>query len=445
MRAARGWILLLACTFVAPAAAQQADTTAHAGTPADSVTLQVPLDEAIRRALEVQPAMVQARGGQRNAGAAERTARGAFLPRLDADASRAQASANRFNRETNQIVSGDASNRSYSAGLSLQLDLFDGFRRFASVRAASAASDAADAGLTNQKFLVTLQTTQLFYDALARDELVAVAEAQVRRAARQFDMSVQLLRAGSATRSDSLRARVELGNARLALLQAQANLATAEGNLGRQIGVDQPVRALPDSVLPSPPDTTTLREEALRSAPQVTQAEGEARAARARLSVARAQYWPTLSATYSNAYSGLDAPWSRSSSYVNNWSLRVSLTWPLFDGFAREQAQVTAGAARDLADAQAADARRQVSAQLTQQLAALATASAQIDIARENVAAATEDLRVLQERYRLGASTMLDLLTSQANLTQAETNLVQARFNYLIARAQLEALVGRQL
>jgi len=54
-------------------------------------------------------------------------------------------------------------------------------------------------------------------------------------------------------------------------------------------------------------------------------------------------------------------------------------------------------------------------------------------------------MRVQQERYRVGASTILDLLTSQANLTQAETDLVQARFDYLIARAQLEALVGRTL
>ena len=86
-----------------------------------------------------------------------------------------------------------------------------------------------------------------------------------------------------------------------------------------------------------------------------------------------------------------------------------------------------------------------VNALLTQQIAALETAYTQIEIAGVNVAAATEDLRVQQERYRVGAGTILDLLTSQAALTQAQTNLVQARFNYLIARAQLEALAGRSL
>ena len=106
---------------------------------------------------------------------------------------------------------------------------------------------------------------------------------------------------------------------------------------------------------------------------------------------------------------------------------------------------MSASVQRDVAQTQAADARRQVNAQLTQQLAALSTAYAQIGIARANVAAATEALRVQQERYRLGAATLLDELTAEANLTQAEVNQVQARYNYLIARAQLEALVGHSL
>ena len=78
-------------------------------------------------------------------------------------------------------------------------------------------------------------------------------------------------------------------------------------------------------------------------------------------------------------------------------------------------------------------------------LAALTTSSTQINISTAQVAAATEDLRVQQERYRVGAATILDLLTSQASLTQAQVNLVQSKFNYVIALASLEALVGRAL
>lgn len=412
--------------------------------------VEVTLAEAIRRALEVQPAVVQARGDQRNALAGQRSAVGAFLPTITATGSSNQASANRYNQATGQIV--NSSNTSYAGALGLSLDLFDGFRRLANKRAAAATEDAADAGLVNQRYQVTATTAQIFYTALADDELVTVAQAQIQRARQEREIAVNRFQVGAATRSDTLTAAVDLGNAQLALLQAQANLATAQANLGRQIGVDQVVRAVPDTAYPPLPDTAALRTEAIDSAPQVRQAEARVRAARAQIGVAHAQYWPTLSLSYSNGYTGLDslggipvAPWSTTGSYLNNWGFRFGVSWTLFNGFTREAEQTSASVAADVARAQAADTRRQVNAQLTQQVAAMQTAYAQIGITGANVAAATEALRVQQERYRLGAATLLDLLTAEANLTQAQVNQVQARYNYLTARAQVEALVGHPL
>lgn len=433
----RRFLFLILAVAAVPARAQQADSVA-------ATALQVTLDEAIRRALDVQPAIIQAQGAQRNAGAGQRAAFGAFLPTVSLSGGSAHASGNRFNSATNQIVSGPTST-SYTGGLSFNLTLFDGFARFASSSAASAGAAAADAGYVNQRFQVTLATKQLFYNALATEDLVRVAEAQVRQAQQQMDIAVRKLQAGSATLSDSLRSVVDLGNARLALLQAQANQLNAQAELGRQVGVNQPVRAAPDSTLASFPDTAALRVDAIAHAPQVAQADAQAHAAQSQVTVARAQYFPTFSAGYSNGYTGFDAPWNSTSSYVNNWTLRFSVSLPIFNGFTREQQLVSADVQRDVAVAQAADTRRQVGAQLTQQIAALQTAYTQIDIATANVAAGTEDLRVQQERYRVGAGTILDLLTSEASLTQAKTSLVQARFNYNIARAQLEALVGRTL
>jgi outer membrane protein len=66
-------------------------------------------------------------------------------------------------------------------------------------------------------------------------------------------------------------------------------------------------------------------------------------------------------------------------------------------------------------------------------------------VQQASIAAAEEDLRVQQQRYALGVSTLLDLLTSQAQLNQARQALIQARLDGRIARAQLSALVGRDL
>jgi len=410
--------------------------------PAQPAPLQVSLAEAVRRALDVQPAVIQARGAVRTASANERAAWGAYLPTITTSGSANRTNAAGVDLTTGRPVIVPGEYR-YSVGLSASVDLFTGFKRGAMRRAASARTDAADAGFVNQRYQVSAATAQLFYTSLANEELVRVAESQLERAQEQLQIAVNKFQAGAATRSDTLTATVDLGNARLALLQAQANLATSQANLARQIGADQPVRAVPDTAFPSPPDTAALRADVIDRSPQVQQAEAQAKAAGADVTAARSQYWPTLRVSYNDTRQG---PALRSfPQFDETFRWTFGLSWLLFDGFSREASQASASVQRDVAQASAADTRRQLGADLTQQLAALFTAYAQIGITGTNVAAATEARRVTQERYRLGAGTLLDLLTAEANLTQAEVNQVQARYNYLIARAQVEAVVGHAL
>src|SRR5213593_4894888 len=172
MRAARRGVLAgIVSSLVARGGGLAAQQKPAAGQPAQ---LQVSLAEAVRRALDVQPAVVQARGDQRNAGATERAAVGAFLPSISIGGSSNKASANRYNSATGQIVT-VPSNTSYFGSVGASIDLFDGFRRLATKSAASASVNSADAGFANQRAQVTGATQQLFFTALAQEELVRVA------------------------------------------------------------------------------------------------------------------------------------------------------------------------------------------------------------------------------------------------------------------------------
>ena len=73
------------------------------------------------------------------------------------------------------------------------------------------------------------------------------------------------------------------------------------------------------------------------------------------------------------------------------------------------------------------------------------TAEETMRVQQTNVRASEEDLRVQQQRYNLGASTLLDVLNSQTALVNARQQLIQARLNYRNARAQIEAVIGRDL
>jgi len=421
--------------MAAPAAAQSPDSTR-------SVTLE----DAIRLAEVVQPRVVQAQGAVLNAEARVRSAKGAYLPSLNLQTSTNQSYSGVPSRvdPITGIPTGSASG-SVSSSLSSSVDLFTGFRRGAESRAARANSDAAEASFVDARFQQALTTANQFFDALAARQLVSVREASVRRAEEQLKVSVNKLAAGSATRSDSLRSRVTLGNAQLQLVQAQAQLATAEANLARLIGQTGRVRAAEDSSFyrtGGSIDSTAIRAEAESRSPQIEAARASAVASGASLRAARAAYWPTVSLSGNYGFNGSK---SNDCSLFSNRSVSLSLSWPLFNRFAREQNIETQENAARLADAQAAETARLISANITTQLAQLQAAETRISITQTSVAAAQEDLRVQQERYRLGASTIVDVLTSQEALNQAEVDAVNARFDYLRARAQIEAIIGRSL
>ena len=445
----RADLILVAVLAAIPAAAgaQVADTARAQLSIADTAGIpRVTLAEAVRLAEAVQPSVVQAEVAVENADARLRTARAQYFPSLNLNGSTNRSFSGVPSRvDPNTGLAVGSSSGSLSMSLSSSVDLFTGFRRGADTRAARASGDAAEASLVDARYRQALTTTNQFFDALAARQLLAVRAASVRRAEEQLKVSVNKLAAGSATRSDSLRSRVTLGNAQLQLIQAQSALATAEANLARLIGRTGRVGAADDSAftMRAPAlDTAAIRAEAEARSPQLQAAVASSEAASASYRASRSAYWPTLSLS---GNVGLNGSSSRDYDLYNNRSVSLGLSWPLFNRFQREQNIETQRNALLVAEAQASEAARAVSADITAQLAQLEAASARIAITQVSVLAAEEDLRVQQERYRLGASTIVDLLTSQEALDQAEVDAVNARFDYLRARAQIEAIIGRSL
>ena len=403
-------------------------------------TQSITLDEAISRAMETLPSMVQARGAIENAHATKLQTWGSWLPSLSASAGNSVNSSTRWDERTQTTVSGSSS--SYSTGLSANMTLFDGFSRIADHRIADAELVSADASYVNTQFQTILQVKQTFFNALAAEELVRISDTRIQRAQEQLNISIEKLNAGTATRSDTLRSHVEVANAELQRLQAETQLATAQADLARLVGLEGSVRAETDDdlLVIADVDTTTLRDEALAASPQIQEADASEKSAAAQYSATTAQYLPRATASYSRSWSAND--WL---DLNPSWSARLSFSWTLFNGFTRESNRTRSSWALESARAQAEDIRRQVNADLTVALASLVAARTSLEIAEANRAASEEDLRVQRERYRLGAATIVDVLASQVNLDQAEVDIVQARFDYLVAKAQIEALVGREI
>jgi outer membrane protein len=415
----------------------------------------IALDEAVNLARRNAPAAVQARNTIRQSAGTVRQRYAAFLPNVSLSA----GLGNSEGYNLAQVPDPSDSTRFISVprpfsqdwngnhGLSANFQLFGGGNRVFQLQQARAQLDAAEAADIAQSFTVALQVKQQYYAVLAAREQRTAAQRQLESAEQQLRASTARVQAGAATRSDSLRTSIQVGNARLAILTAENALANANAALSRLIGSEEVVTAT-ESL--SATEEIAMSDDELLSlsnrSPAVVQAESNQKAAKAGTRTTWSQYLPSLSMSLSRSYNSRPGEFQLwGDGDLNSTRTNYSVSWTIFNGLNREQQALTNSISYDNATAQLRDARLNARQQLIQQIGAFRTAEVRVQIQLASVAAGEEDLRVQQERYSLGASTLLDVLNSQTTLDQARRDLIQARLDARTAKAQIEALVGRDL
>ncbi|HEX6037238.1 TolC family protein [Longimicrobium sp.] len=444
--------IVAAALMIAPAAAAQ--TTPQGAASAQTQTASVPetqparavtLRQAVQMAHESNPSVVSATGAITTAQAAERSARGAYLPSLSVNAGTSLAGTSTIGTPAAGTALGGTSD-AYSAGLSASWDVYTGGRRGAERDAAQAETRASQADLTAQRASVSLDVERAFYEVLRTEDLAAVAQSRIQRAEEGVTAAQQRLQLGSATRSDLLRAQLELNTARGDLLQARTERDAAQLALGRLVGADDAVTAARgdesrvDAV--SDAEASALLASIQSEAPAVIAARAATESASAGVDAARSQYLPSVSVSTGYNWQNSDPVFDQSRT---NWSVGIGVSYPIFNGYQREESVVRARAQQTTSQAQLADAVRGVRTDAARALGQLRLAQERIALAEQALTTAQEDLRVQRERYRLGSTTILELLTSQEALVQAETDVVTSRYDYQVARAELQALAGRSL
>jgi outer membrane protein len=424
---------------------------AHDSTAADSIPYiaTMGINDVVSAALQLSPTMADATGTLRVGQSGERVAYGEFMPQLTFNSAAFQSN------EQALVVSPPTTTlpgpvvsyptQSYSAGLAASFDIFTGGRRPADIAAARANARSADANLLEQHFAVTLVAKEAFYNEQRAHDLVEVTRAAVATADRAVQYAEAQMRRGTATRADVLLAQLNATTARQALIAARDTLTTNAYALGRLVGAAGAVAGQGSDTLPSVAlalSDSAIVALAVQSGPAVRAADEAARATTAQVRSAQTQYVPDIKLTGGYNWANNSIAYS---AIRPGWVVEIGTSYPIFNGFVREDDVTRASAAAHTAKVTATDEHRFARAEAERLLASVRFAWENISEAQEAARVAAEDLRVVTVRFQNGVATFLDLSTAQVNEQQAGVALVTARYNYQIARASLEALIGREL
>jgi outer membrane protein TolC len=359
----------------------------------------------------------------------------------------------------------------YAGALNLSQTLFQGGRLLSATRAADNARQATRFDEREQRALVTLAVQRAYLQVLFTDRIAELQEQNLTLASSRLTQVEQYERAGRLARYDVLRARVERSNLEPQTIQARNDRELAVVDLKRilNLPVEQPVALVThiDSastvgLLAALQDTTAVADRAA-----IRSAELNVAAKRLGISVARADFFPTLSIFFQTGYqafplTGLPtangslandfcavgtptATRCQNGGWFSDRQAGLNVSMPVFDGFRVKSNVELAEAQTRLAELQLRQQREAVSVDVARTRAELRRASAVFAARQQNSLEADEAFRLATLRFTRGLSTQLEVSDAQLALLTAQSTEARATYDLFLASTDLARALGRPI
>lgn len=308
--------------------------------------------------------------------------------------------------------------------------------------AASARAASAQADEQSVRRLVLVRVSQLYHQLVREQSSVTVTREAVQNAQDLVRITDVLLRQGTGRGDDLERARTELANTELRLIEAERRRQVASIDLASALDVDPletlvPVDDLAATVnVAPPPDVALLVQQAFEARPEVAAARRQLDARRAERSAAVVRVAaPTLEAFIQQGLSG-----DRIGDVASLRRYGVGATWTVSaTGLARVR---TAAQRIDDASLAVAQAEQGVRVDVVSAWTDVQAAMARLDRVRQARAAADATLRISQVRFRNGTSLAIEVLQAQQTLESVRLAEVAAAVDADQARVRLRAQIG---
>lgn len=313
---------------------------------------------------------------------------------------------------------------------------------------------AVEADVMSARIAIDADVVTQYLNGMQAAATTEVARQQVRRNSDFLVLTTARNRVGQASMYDVRQAEVAFNSSEVDLLRSLQAESDTKIELFRRIGINPPAPvqevALSDSFPVRQPEYNleALLEEAKANQPRIKALEARQAAAEQTLKSAKSAFFPTLSAFankggFTNDTTGSDPATFPFQFTSNPVAYGLQLSLPIFQGFNR-----TTRISRARADQMDASERLraielQIRADVTSRLLAVNTSWRTLAIQDRSRTAAAEQLKLAQERYRLGSGTVLELSDALNAVTRADAAYINAVYDNHRALVALYASIGR--
>ena len=337
--------------------------------------------------------------------------------------------------------------RTGSWGLSLNQSLFS-LGNYSALRGAKAQDRAGGFTLESAGQNLITRTSAAYFNVLVQLETLTAAEAAETALKKQFDFASKRLEVGLAPITDVHEARAQYDAARANSILARNAVQDAYQALVEITGTPVAnLKGLPDDFKPALPESRDAEgwvATALAENPSLKAQSADVEAAEANVATARSGHYPTLGlqASYGKAIPGLYDNPSFFGNNDANTSVGITLSIPIFAGFATQSNVRSSLAQRDIARDQLEQQKRALERNTRNAYQALVAGISEVEARRLALVSAQSAYDASQVGLEVGTRTVLDVLNNQRTLFSAQQAYAQAKYNFLQARLLLEQSAG---
>jgi outer membrane protein TolC len=322
-------------------------------------------------------------------------------------------------------------------------NLFDSFSSWHGVNRAKQMNEAAGHQLERTEQEIVFRVVDAYYGALLATKQLELAEQAIKTSQSILDRSQSRFDAGLVVESDLLTAKVRMAARQQELIRDRNNLDLAQAELNTALGVPMdssfwPTESLMESALPIPV-LQDVEKLALTNRPDLKRIQSEESAQRQSVAIAKSSFGPRV-----NAFAGweMDNPTFVSGGGGNNWLGGVEMQIDLFQGGAKRAELSRERALQEKVTAMKQVASDGIRLEVRRAYYNLDSARQEVEVARAVIAQAQNSLRINQDRYDGGLTTVTDLLGAEEATRRSQTDYWEAVYRFHTSYASLELASG---
>jgi len=329
----------------------------------------------------------------------------------------------------------------YSAGLQGSLLITDFGKTYSKLSGYSELADASSQDVVNARQTLILNTYTSYFSYLQALRLEKVSVESLTQATEHLKLSKSLYDVGRSPQFDVIKAESDEATARVNLINAENNIEINRLQFENVLNIKlDPGFALKDEfeiVRDSISESTSL-DIAIQNRPEVIASKYRVDANKSFVTSAWTANLPTVSGSAGYNWKSFNL----AGVYPESWSLGLTISLPIFQGFALDAGIQQARANLDMAQSTYDLTVQAVTLDVRQQFSNLRLAQNQISAAKSLLKTAEETLRLAEARFKEEIGSAVEVTDARVGYYNAQVLMIQSLYNYQVTYARLQRSMG---